>query len=157
MKLLALFYIFLAIPLFGRIGETLAQCRVRYGVETNQQGSEYIFLKSGFTVSCAFDGTTSDAKVISILFVKMSGGETPHPIAISDDEINLFLKANASGSTWRQADKNNSIGAQWVSTDSRLLAVYDASKRTLMIVSSEFLKKLQDQKMAEKAEILKGF
>jgi hypothetical protein len=35
----------------GRVGETLEQCRVRYGQEIATNGESFVFLKNGFTVT----------------------------------------------------------------------------------------------------------
>lgn len=90
--LLFLFLVGAPVVVFGRIGETVEQCRDRYGAEKLVTDSgKHHFEMSGFRVVCSFD---SKGMCSSIIFMKGDGQE------FTATERDVLLEKNAAGGKW---------------------------------------------------------
>ncbi|MES2440897.1 MAG: hypothetical protein V4584_17660 [Verrucomicrobiota bacterium] len=98
MKPLILFFL-LMIPAFGRLGETLEQCRVRYGKETKvlqEKPVVRLFRKDGFDLSITF--AKEVARQILVTRTPDAAGSRGKDLA--EAEAKAFLEANGNGSPW---------------------------------------------------------
>jgi len=90
----------LAVPCFGRIGETFDGCTKRYGkhVRISNDGGVYVFESSGFRIFAEFD----DGKVDRIAYKKLlpTKDYVGPPLQISMSEIHELLNRNFGGGKW---------------------------------------------------------
>lgn len=128
---------------FARIGETLEQCKARYGepiIQENTHGM-YVFIKSGFWIMVGF---TADGKAGCISYRKMALDTLGQPQEITNDEIQTVLKLN-SNTKWERVIELSFTGRTWTNEDKSYAAVYSFLERTLIISNHEFAKKFQDK------------
>ena len=102
--LLSTLFLF-SLPASARIGETLEQCRARYGPEhpelenPKSANKVYWFVKNGYVLQICFDAGTGKARYLSIF--KMAGDSTNQPgAAMTEDEKTILLNLNGHGKTW---------------------------------------------------------
>lgn len=104
----------------ARIGETEAQCTVRYGkplVRNDNHGLVTLLYDfSGFRVAVAILDGTSQAEGYS----KLADGE---PIAAS--EIQHLLEVNSAGRKWKSEKPTAHAPQVWKTDDSSRIAFYD--------------------------------
>ena len=128
---------------FARIGETLEQCKARYGepiIQENTHGM-YVFIKSGFYIMVGFG---ADKKVACITYRKTTKDDLGQPQEIADEEIQIILKLN-SNKKWGRVLEISFTNKLWTNEDKSYGANYDMLENTLVITNYEFAKKFQDK------------
>ena len=80
-----------------RIGETLEQCKTRYGKPAEIKKDTALFFKNGMTVSAHF----VDGKVDQITYYRRDPKDSKKTICPSDAEIEILLLANAHDGSWK--------------------------------------------------------
>jgi len=105
-------------PLSARVGETLDQCKKRYGKATEATppydfGSDapdliyYDFEKNGILIEIGFlNGNAADLSFHHMVATpppasKSQPDATPPPAALTQTEIDILLAANAGGMQWK--------------------------------------------------------
>ena len=90
-----------------RIGETLEQCKTRYGKPVETKKDTALFFKNGMTVSAHF----VDGKVDQITYYRTDLKDSKKTICPSDAEIEILLLANAHDGSWKMelARRNHAI------------------------------------------------
>jgi hypothetical protein len=142
----------LALPLNGqcRIGETLQECKIRYGnpVETKQDTA--LFFKSGMNVSAHF----VDGKVDQITYYRTDPKASKKTICPSDPEVEILLQANAHGGEWKMelARRNHVI---WWNKERGLSASRTPEELVISIHNPDTYKAYQERKAAVRN--LEGF
>jgi len=89
---------------FGRIGETLDQCKQRY-VYSKKEGVMHRFTKDGFNIVAIFD---ANGKCCYISYGKLDRTKI-YPerwpgVELPEIQLKAFLKANAAGVEWKEFD-----------------------------------------------------
>lgn len=101
-----LFTLFLStiLPSSARIGETLDQCRSRYGPENKElvkdaKSESVFFVKNGYVLRFMFD---SSGKARFAEVYKMADGNfsIKNAIPMTDEERTILLNANGNGKKW---------------------------------------------------------
>lgn len=136
----------------ARIGETLAQCQVRYGKEIRTADGLSIFIKAGFYIMVQF----YEGKADSILFRKVEQNILDIPVEISPNEIQNILKQNGGGLAWKETNEII-IGSSWVTEDGNLLAGYRAMDCNLCIFTLDHTLRNLAKKKAKEDKKLEGF
>jgi len=90
--LAALFVVSVISVAQARIGETLGECKVRYGAPTGQIASDQFTFNVGMHLTIIVH--VRDGRSIQEDFAPENGGVLP------ETEIAEFLQANSEGSTW---------------------------------------------------------
>jgi hypothetical protein len=93
-----LFIALLALPrnARGRIGETLDECKARYGTPVSIQKDAALFLKNGLTVSVHFIA----GKVDQIIYYKKDPLGSKKSVSPSEAETMILLQVNAQDTPW---------------------------------------------------------
>lgn len=145
-------------PALARLGETVVECHKRYGrpFSVNPRGEEVLcrYRKGGFDVEILF----SLGRAEEVYYRRTSGA------LLSKADLDLFLKVNASTSSWVKVDqlvewrkankgyeKNEARQAAlmrdlaafflWVREDGKAEASYDRELGVLLICDTRRLKK----------------
>lgn len=134
----------------ARIGETLEQCRVRYGKES-PSGNQLVFIKAGWIILLELH----NGKVDMISFRKTEKNVLDISMPISDNEIQYFLKQNSGGKTLIKT--KSGFANEWQTEDAQLYAVYDKTSHFLGIFTREFSIRSMERKKAEENKKLNGF
>ena len=79
-----------------RIGETLDECKARYGSPVEVKKDAALFLKNGMYVSAHF----ADGKVVEISYYKKSPKNPKKSVCPTDTEAEILLRANAHDTPW---------------------------------------------------------
>lgn len=149
MKILIAILLIISPILHARIGETLPECRIRYGMETKtapEPSTIRFFEKSGFTIGIVF----RDEKAASLIISK-TGAD---PAEITPVQINTIITSNACGSTWKPAPDSSDETTHWITEDGKIQAFYTASTHYLVIITTaEKNRNLDAQAEKEKAEV----
>jgi hypothetical protein len=138
----------------ARIGETLEQCKARYGpVSAHEQGSDlYVFEKNGFMVAITFFQGNADG----LIFKKAETTALGTPKEMSENEIQNFCAANAGSSEWRKSE-TSSMNKMWATIDGTRFAIYQPFDNRLMIVTKEFLARQAAENAAKENKAQEGF
>jgi hypothetical protein len=124
----------------ARIGETLEQCRARYGREqSNRAPDEYTFLTNSILISVSLE---------SNLVTQISYG-TSETSPFSDEMILHLLKANAS-ETW-----TNTAFGEWHAPKAKLTAL--VMPTVILIYSDEARRRRQEEIRQWKMKSIEGF
>ncbi len=154
MKTLAFFFALVS-PLFARLGESLEECKARYGepYEVLQESSTACFNKAGLTVIIQFD----KGRAAGIVFhKKKEAGETV--IApLSDTELVALLASNSGGATWVEREDLDLVKKIYDTKDESRLAIYDKIQHRLSFFTMAYLNMIEAKKEAEEAKNLNGF
>lgn len=140
----------------GRIGETLEQCKKRYGpVVSKLEDGDLLFLRAGYVVSLAF----YKGKVESLFVMKETTDILGTHKELSDDEIRLFLKANrgTAKNRWIKIERFSFMQRKWRTTDGSRWGLYSEQKRGLMITANECVQRSLAKEKAETEKRLRGF
>jgi hypothetical protein len=123
----------------ARIGDTLDQTIERYGKPVHKAASnEFVMFKEGsYYVTVHFH----DGKTDAINYVK-AGSDTSAKRVFSDAEIEMLLKINGNGQTWKGSPAKAGI-QEWKTEDGKFLAVCSESK-SLVIKTADYLKRLEE-------------
>jgi hypothetical protein len=143
----------------GRIGESMDECKARYGEPVGEDNDVIqipnsklvVFMKAGLAVGV----TLIDGRAAMINFQKVKKDSLGTPEPISDTEIDALLAANAVGK-WRAVD--SPVGKkQWMSEDGKYFGQQHLVRPSLTIMSRAFDKALVEAAQ-KKGEIkLEGF
>jgi hypothetical protein len=89
------------------MGETLEQCKTRYGKPVEIKKDTALFFKNGMTISAHF----IDGKVDQITYYKTDPKDSKKTICPSDAEVDILLQANAQDGPWKMefARRNHAI------------------------------------------------
>ena len=136
----------------ARIGETLAQCQVRYGKEIRRADGRAVFIKTGFYIMVSF----YEGKADSILFRKVEQNILDIPVEISPNEMQNLLKQNGGGKTWKETNEIL-MGSSWATEDGGLLAGYHAMEHILYIFTLDFSLRGIAERKAKEDKKLEGF
>lgn len=145
MKTLAFFFA-LVVPLWGRIGETIAQCDFRYGKPID--GPSQItrnYSKNGIKIRVDF----REGKAVALYYSAESSGFHNLLGKLSDDQIQELLKVNAMGGSWKEITEEHPtdslFGKQLLRADGLVVASWDyaASHLILETVVEQQRKKLE--------------
>ena len=133
-----------------RIGETLDQCKARYGDPINVLESTALFSKGGIFVSTHFGKGTVD----EISYYRTSVKNPNRRVSPSDAEVQVLLNANAQdskselqGSYWQHA--------VWVNREHGLSAFRTERALTISISDPAVFQTYHERKAA--ARTLQGF
>ena len=136
----------------ARIGETLEQCRVRYGKEIRDADGCFGFIKAGFFIMVQF----YEGKADSIVFRKVEQNILGIPVEISPNEIQNLLKQNGGGQTWKETNEII-IGSSWATEDEKVLAGYRAMEHILIVFTLDHSLRTLAAKKAKEDKKLEGF
>ncbi len=129
MRILATLFTFLILCATSqaRIGETIAECEKRYGKhqtsETAKPGYDEarIYVKNGIAIMIGFQGQ----EAVLVIYSKFKDRKV---LAMSDQEIETLLAANAGGKKWfpdREKKKTwERVGGQRASYEKNALTIY---------------------------------
>ena len=128
-----------------RIGETLEQCKTRYGKPVELKKDTALVFKNGMTVSAHF----TDGKVDQITYYKTDPKDPKKTICPSDAEVDILLKANAQNGPWKMelARRNHAI---WWNEERGLYAVRTPQELVISIHHPSVYKAYQERKAAIK-------
>ena len=118
MLLLALITLSGAVMVYGRIGETQAQCDQRYGTAVGtQKNGEVLYAKNGFLIGITF----TDDICTGVFYAKRDG------VNLSDEELQELLAANSNNGRriWQVFGEG-----VWTSSDG-LIATVDGDALTI--------------------------
>lgn len=135
----------------ARIGETLEQCKVRYGTPITESKSSAAFIKAGFVIGVMF----YEGKVDSLAIVKVEKDALGKSIEMSDNEISQLLQANSGNRKWKE--HTCSFDRSWLTEDAQVVAIYEPSKRQLTIMTKDAAERSGADKKAEENKTLKDF
>lgn len=153
MRLWILSISFLALlPAYGRLGETEAELRARYGDPIVQAAEppQMIFRKAGLIVRA---GLNKDGRCDYLSFHKDRAKDAP-PVPIGVEERTLLLEANSNGEAWT---RGTVAIADTFSTPSGRYAIHYASTQVLLVFTPEGLKRFKEISKALTREALKDF
>ena len=133
-----------------RIGETLEQCKTRYGKPVEIKKDTALFIKNGMTVSAHF----VDGKVDQITYYRTDPKDSKKTICPSDAEIEILLLANAHDGSWKMelARRNHAI---WWNKERGLSASRTPEELVISIHNPDTYKAYQERKAAVRN--LEGF
>lgn len=155
MKTLAFFFA-LMVPAFARLGETVDECRTRYGKESSvdEKLSMMEFRKAGFRLMITFDAGRA-----AYMFINHdpTNDFIPTNPEITDAEIETLLKSNGGGSEWVERKDFDMISKTWDTKDGKRIAIYDTLKHNIMIVSVDYGQKMAEKRKLEQKQNLDGF
>ena len=127
---------------FARIGETLDECKKRYGEPVKAEEGFTYFRKADLIIQVSFFKT----KVDFIRFAKSKDDEH-----FTDNEIKLLLDANGAGAKWEDIQSN-----LW-GTKSGLFATIDQKNQNLTLATKEGFERLMSEKKEKEDKSLEGF
>ena len=135
----------LAFPQYSqcRIGETLEECKTRYGKPVELKKDTAFFFKNGMTVAAHF----INGKVDQITYYKTDPKDSKKTICPSDAEVHILLQANAQGSSWKMelARLNH---AMWWNKERGLAASRTPKELVISIHHPDTYKAYQERKAA---------
>jgi hypothetical protein len=143
-------------PAYGRIGETIEECIVRYGEIDSESEIEgrtaHIFKKSGYIIAISF----YEKKADMMLLFKEEKDDLGFNVEISDNEIAILLKSNGGDTPWEPLEIV-SLNKQWVNNDKRLLSIYMYPGNTLTISTLDCVSRMLAKEKTEEEKSLDGF
>jgi hypothetical protein len=124
---------FLTIPLRANLGETVAQCVVRYGkpIGYSEAGSKTPFGTLAFT-------SAGYTLIVFLLKNKEVGARVSKvdKSAFTDAEMQTIMVADSAGSPWTPAASTDPTCLQWTRGD-KATVLYDKQNRVLIFTSEE--------------------
>lgn len=138
--------LFLSITAEARLGETVAECKARYGEELDRDDAKrYLgFNKNGFIVMAFFD---ADLKCEKLIFLREDKGE------MSSTQKDLLVKANLGDSA--EATRFG-IDEGWVS-ETTGIGVYEMLHETLSFWTVAAAERMIEERKAAESKALDGF
>ena len=128
----------------ARIGESLEQCRQRYGAPFLSDPGHTAFRESGLVIVVTFYEGQAD----SVTYFKAEGDAQKHSLPLSDDEQQALLRANGGEHVW-QKTPDPTPNLSWTTDDGGLSAQYDFATHILGIATKEALEREAAAKEAE--------
>lgn len=141
----------------GRVGETLEECRARYGPETGKDEAKKLvcFHKSGLTVAATFE--KDRVAWLMIQKDRAAGAAWAAWAGLVDDQIDALQMANGGNSKWRIIGKPDPLTTIWRTDDKARYALYSVTGGALIISNSEWWEKAKKQLEAERKQQVEGF
>ncbi len=133
-----------------RIGETLEECKTRYGKALESKKDTALFFKNGMTVAAHF----IDGHVHEISYYKMDPRNSKKTIRPSDAEANILLRANAPDTPW-ELELAQLGDTLWINRERGLSAFRTPKALTISIADPAAYKAFHERKTA--ARELEGF
>jgi hypothetical protein len=133
-----------------RIGETLDQCKARYGDPISVLERTALFSNSGIFVSTHFD----KGQVDEISYYRTSVKNSKRHVCPSDAEVHVLLNANAQDSKW-ELQGSYWHHALWVNREHGLSAFRTERALTISISDPAVFQTYHERKAA--ARTLEGF
>lgn len=151
--LIPTFFLSLLAPASARLGETVEQCRTRYGKETlgeAEANGSGRFEKNGIVIRVEF----RRGKAVEISFSHRSKGITDIFTGLPDATVQGLLDANAGGSEWveDQSDPIRDIGTKVLNRkNGTAVACWNYNPGSLVITASAEVRrrKAEEEKKAE--------
>ena len=133
-----------------RIGETLEECKTRYGEPVEIKKDTALFIKNGMTVSAHF----VDGKVDQITYYSIDPKDSKKTICPSNAEVDILLQASARGGSWKMelARRNHAI---WWNKERGLSAARTPQELVISIHQPDTYKAYEERKAAIRK--LEGF
>jgi hypothetical protein len=133
-----------------RIGETLEECKTRYGKPVEIKKDTALFIKNGMTVSAHF----IDGKVDQITYYTIDPKDSKKTICPTNAEVDILLQANARGGSWKMelALRNHAI---WWNRERGLSAARTPQELVISIHQPDTYKAYEERKAAVRK--LEGF
>jgi hypothetical protein len=133
MKTIILLLFLLPCIASARIGETIAECRIRYGKEVKASSETRLWFKKGdFLVEIDFlDGKAS------MLMINRLKDENGLDLSITPRQIDALLKSNAGNSVWKKTSEKFGGKIDWITEDGKILAFSNEQYGTLIIITAE--------------------
>jgi len=153
MRLLVLsFGLLTLLPSYGRLGETDAELRTRYGdpIVQSAEPTQVIFRKAGLIIRAGLD---QNGRCDYLAFHKDRAKDAP-PIPIGIEERAVLLDANANGEVWT---RGKVAIADTFSTPSGRYAIHYSSTQVLLVFTPDGLKRYKEISKALTREALKDF
>ncbi len=146
MKSLLLFLL-CASPALARIGDTRAQCEVRYGASVHSDEESTHYEKAGYRVICTFYQGKCDSVVMS--HPEDAAGRTP---PMTESERTMLLRSISSGMTWTKVWEDKDTGAMdWECPT--MEATYSGRPNHMLLAGSrEFFKRRQKASAADEPD-----
>lgn len=133
-----------------RIGETLDECKARYGNPVELKKDAALFLKNGMYVSAHF----ADEKVDEISYYRKSPKDPKKSVCPTDAEAEILLRANAQDTPW-EIEFAHSRDVLWRNEKKGLSAFRTQRALTISISDPMAYKAYHERKAA--ARDLEGF
>ena len=121
------------LPAEARIGETLEQCKARYGEAETQDAPPpaeqcYLFHKNGIMVVVALVGGRAAQIVYAAVSPRGESGE------LSGTQVTGLLAANSNGGSWTRSDDVGPT-VYWMRSDRQVVAVYEPIRGYLTLTT----------------------
>lgn len=158
MRAVSLFFIIVlayVLPAEARIGETLEQCKARYGEATAITAKPpaeeaYRFVRSGILVVVFM----VNKRVDLIMYRPVaSSGALPE---LSETQRDFFLSANGDGVGWN-AVPGVRVTLDWLRSDGKVGASYDPADGVMMVMTVAYRNAHREQEAAAEKKALNGF
>jgi hypothetical protein len=111
----------------ARIGETLEECRARYGKEASDKDVAYIFIKDEFKLRVYFE----EGKCVKVSYEKVDPKSEWNFKPLTNEEVDSFLKDNSGGKEWVKISDDPM--KTWKLKDDSVRAFYVKPTHTLVI------------------------
>lgn len=133
----------------ARLGETLTDCKSRYGepLKQDEKTQVVMFRKSGVYITCAF----FEGKCDKIWYQREDGEQ------FSDVEFEALRESNKAGSEWMEPARKMIGGDMWHTTDASRIAVRLISPRMIQIATKEQIEREAEATARKEKERLNGF
>lgn len=136
----------------ARIGETVDQCKARYGQILNiMPNGIHVYEKHPFRVVCGY----SEGVCVYIGFLNSERDVLDNPLPMSETQIQTILDANSKGRSWVKRQVI-SLHKEWQTSDGYLCAVYSFENLLLISTKAEMDRSNAETVENEKKK-LKGF
>jgi hypothetical protein len=133
-----------------RIGETLDECKARYGNPVEAKKDTALFLKNAIYVSVHF----ADGRVDEISYSKRDPKDSKKSVRPSDAEVNILLRANAPDTSW-EVEVAHRHDVLWKNKQKGLSAFRTQNALTISIFDPIAYKAYHERKAATRE--LEGF
>jgi hypothetical protein len=154
MKTMLILWLVSCVSVFARIGETVMECKARYGEPTRQgdfRGVPYmIFVRSGFEVMICFQ----DGLAGSISFRRADAGAKVSRM-LPENVIAGLLAANSAGGKWATNGPDSKSPHAWIIQERDLYA--ECTGGTLTISTRQMIEKTNLKKAEEQRAALQEF
>lgn len=159
MKATLLLWFVSCVPVFARIGETMLECKARYGEPTKQgefRGVPYmLFIKSGFEIMVCFQ----DGIAGSISFRRADAG-TKVSRVLPENVLAGLLGVNSAGGRWVTHGSDRKSPHAWIIQERDLYAEYSNGALTIstrQVIEKTNLKRAEEQRAAlQEFQAVKG-
>ncbi|RYD67686.1 MAG: hypothetical protein EOP83_02325 [Verrucomicrobiaceae bacterium] len=143
-----------ALPASARLGETRDECDKRYGIPVKTlEGGGIVYAKAGLHIVATF----WNSKVSHIMVCKVERDALNTPKELSQNEIEILLKANDGGSEWKKSEALAFMRSQWERADGKAVALYKQTDNYLTIIDTAYASHLDEEKEKKEAKVLDGF